>query len=531
MPRQRGWPVARVRVCKPGEWIQPRTRMVRGTGRLVKDASGARALLKQQHQLFVALLGGVDALVVGVACYAAWLARRLTVEQAIPDLSQHGVVGWLREPLAIFAIPIALVSLRLFGLYRPRRDGRVLAELGEVFKASLLTIVVLIAAVFAIAPREFVGWGVGAGSGPLMLEAGRVQLGVLAIILPAMLGVERGIFRLALRSIRRRGWNLRHVAIIGTGRLAKVTCRTLERNTWTGIHVAYFISHQDKNTGPSQLLGRPVLGGLSDLESVLDKQPPDAVYIALPTARAGLSRPLLHRLDRFPLNVRLIPDVHPRYMPQSMVISELDGMPVLSVRESPMEGLSGLLKRAIDLVGSLVGIVLFSPLLLLAALLVRLQGPGPVIFRQRRVSLGGEEFQILKFRTMTHVRDEQAPATWTSRDDPRVTRVGRWLRRTSLDELPQLFNVLAGDMSLVGPRPERPELIARFREDWRGYMLRQHVKAGITGWAQVNGMRGNTDLRKRLQLDLFYIRHWSLGFDLKILWLTLFRGFVHPNAH
>ncbi|CAN0572453.1 unnamed protein product, partial [Laminaria digitata] len=151
---------------------------------------------------------------------------------------------------------------------------------------------------------------------------------------------------------------------------------------------------------------------------------------------------------------------------------------------------------------------------------------------QRRVSLGGDTFWIWKFRTMLQVGDESKleDAQWTSRDDPRITRIGRWLRRTSLDELPQLFNVLRGDMALVGPRPERPELIDRFREDWRGYMLRQQVKAGMTGWAQVNGLRGDSSLRKRLQYDLFYIRNWSIWFDLRILLLTMIRGFVHPNA-
>jgi exopolysaccharide biosynthesis polyprenyl glycosylphosphotransferase len=187
----------------------------------------------------------------------------------------------------------------------------------------------------------------------------------------------------------------------------------------------------------------------------------------------------------------------------------------------------------LDLAGAAGAILLFSPVMLFAALLVRISGPGPIIFKQRRVSLGGEVFNIYKFRTMYYVEDEESgsPARWTERDDPRVTAIGRFLRGTSIDELPQLFNVLTGEMSLVGPRPERPELIERFREDWRGYMLRQHVKAGMTGWAQVNGHRGHSSLRKRLQYDLFYIRNWSILFDLKILWLTVFRGFVHRNAH
>jgi exopolysaccharide biosynthesis polyprenyl glycosylphosphotransferase len=262
----------------------------------------------------------------------------------------------------------------------------------------------------------------------------------------------------------------------------------------------------------------------------------DAVYLAIPNARASILPRVLQRLERFAVDIRIVPDVNPRYLPQSMAVGELDGMPVLSYRESPLQGIGGVAKRAIDIVGSLIGLVVFAPVMLAAAIAVRLSGPGRVIFKQRRVSLGGQTFKIYKFRTMYNVRDEVGPAStahpgWTARNDPRITPVGRFLRRTSIDELPQLLNVLKGSMSLVGPRPERPELIERFRVDWRGYMLRQHVKAGITGWAQVNGLRGDTSLRKRLQYDRFYIRNWSLWFDLRILALTLVRGWVHRNAH
>jgi Undecaprenyl-phosphate glucose phosphotransferase len=273
------------------------------------------------------------------------------------------------------------------------------------------------------------------------------------------------------------------------------------------------------------------VGGLDDLERILEGKRADAVYLALPSTQGGRVPELLKRLERFAVDVRIVPDVHPRYLPQSMTVNELEGMPILSYRECPITGLGGFSKRLLDIAGASVALVLFSPLMLGIALAIRLTSPGPVIFKQRRVSLAGEVFKIYKFRTMRHVDDEQTQATWTQRNDPRITRVGAWLRKTSIDELPQLINVLRGDMALVGPRPERPELIARFRDDWRGYMLRQHVKAGITGWAQVNGLRGDTSLRKRLQYDLFYVRHWSLWFDIRILWLTLFRGFVHRNAH
>jgi Undecaprenyl-phosphate glucose phosphotransferase len=326
------------------------------------------------------------------------------------------------------------------------------------------------------------------------------------------------------------------VAIVGVGRLGQIAYHTLARNSWTGISPAYFVSHHAQ-TQRKRCMDKPVYGGLEDLERVLEEHPVDAVYLAVPNAQAAALPGVLLTLEKFAVDVRIVPDVHPRFVPQSMVVNELDGMPILSYRECPSSGLGGWAKRAVDVAGASLGLVAFGPLILLVAAVVRLSSPGPVIFKQKRVSMGGRVFKIYKFRTMYHVEDEEdgrfdgLREGWTGRDDPRITPVGRWLRRTSLDELPQLLNVLKGQMSLVGPRPERPELIRRFREDWRGYMLRQHVKAGMTGWAQVNGLRGDTSLKKRLQYDLFYVRHWTIWFDLRILWLTVFRGFVHRNAH
>jgi Undecaprenyl-phosphate glucose phosphotransferase len=369
------------------------------------------------------------------------------------------------------------------------------------------------------------------------VEGARLQVVLLAAALPLFLGVHRAAFRAGLRAVRRRGRNLRHVAVVGVGRLGQIVYRTLGRNSWTGINVAYFISHHPQ-TNRKMCLDRPVHGGLDDLERILETHRVDAVYLAVPNAQAAAVPQALLTLEKFAVDVRIVPDVHPKFVPQSMVVNELDGMPILSYRECPSSGLGGFTKRTVDVIGASVGLLLFGPLILLIAAIVRLTSPGPVIFKQKRVSLGAKVFKIYKFRTMYHVEDELDAARyahlrerWTERGDPRITPVGRWLRRTSLDELPQLLNVLKGQMSLVGPRPERPELIARFREDWRGYMLRQHVKAGMTGWAQVNGLRGATSLRKRIQYDLFYVRHWSLWFDLRILWLTVFRGFVHRNAH
>lgn len=490
-------------------------------------------MVKQRHQLFVTLLATSDAVVILTAALAARALRGPLHDGIWPSSLDE-----IREGPAHFSIvAFAIAWMWLFGLYSPRRDRSLWSETAQVIKASLAAVGTLIVTLWLLGDSLI-------SNSPTALELLKIQLGALAVLLPVLVGLHRTVFRLALRSIRRRGWNLRHVAIIGTGRLGQITLRTLERNSWTGINVAYFVGHHD-TSHRKQCLGKPVLGGLSELEHLLESRRVDAVYLAIPNARAAIVSGVIRTLERFAVDVRIIPDVPPRYQTQTMNLSELDGMPILSLRESPLYGLGGFTKRALDIAGSAIGLLLLSPFLGCIALAVRLSGPGPVVFKQRRVSLGGEEFNIYKFRTMAHVDDEpqattgpeaarsrhEVPADWTRRNDPRITPIGSILRRTSLDELPQLLNVLKGEMSLVGPRPERPELIRRFRDDWRGYMLRQHVKAGMTGWAQVNGLRGQTSLKKRLQYDLFYIRHWSIWFDLRILWLTLFRGFVHRNAH
>jgi Undecaprenyl-phosphate glucose phosphotransferase len=490
-------------------------------------------MLKQQHQLFASLLVLVDVVVIVAACYAAWLFRLSTLGQQLPDLPGDWEAT-VRGSLCLFVLPIMLGAMWFSGLYRPRRDKSLWSEYGGIIRASVTAVVVPFVVLYLARSSFITAAPEGAterlvGSEP---DPGRVQFLALAVAIPLFLCVHRTIFRWSLRQLRRRGFNQRHVAIVGIGRLGQVACNTIERNSWTGLSVAYFVSAAERSERTS-CIGHPLRGGIEDLEYTLESHPVDAVYLAVPSSRASRVPQLLRRLERFAVEVRVIPDVLPRYLPQSMAVSELDGMPVLSYRECPTHGFGGVSKRLLDIVGSLAALALFSPVMLACAIGVRHSGRGPIIFKQRRVSIAGETFKIYKFRTMQCVEDERSPgdASWTTREDPRVTRFGRFLRQTSLDELPQLLNVLKGQMSLVGPRPERPELIARFREDWRGYMLRQHVKAGMTGWAQVNGLRGDTSLRRRLRYDLHYVRYWSLGFDMKILWLTIFRGFAHRNAH
>jgi Undecaprenyl-phosphate glucose phosphotransferase len=490
-------------------------------------------LLKQKHNLFVSLFGVLDVVAVGSAAMIAWMIRLDRFDQPFPARWEE----FFKDSLVVFVVPIVMASMIFFKLYKPKRDQAIIGELRQVFKASLVSVMLIVVALWAIGSsrvnavgppeQQYPGWRLA--TDPL-----RFQLAILSAALPLFVGSYRVLLRLALRSMRRRGWNMRHVAIVGVGRLGQITARTLTRNSWTGIRVEYFISHHEQ-TSRSTCLNLPVAGGVRELDSILENRRVDAIYLAIPSAMSAQLPLILRRLERFAVDVRIVPDVHPRYLPQNMVVSELEGMPILSYRESPMAGIGGVFKRMLDILGAIIGIVLFSPLMALIAIGIRISSPGNVIFRQQRVSLGGDTFAIWKFRTMTCpqgcVEESTLSESWTAKDDPRITQIGHWLRRTSLDELPQLFNVLCGDMALVGPRPERPELIDRFREDWRGYMLRQQVKAGMTGWAQVNGLRGDTSLRKRLQYDLFYIRNWTLWFDIRILVLTIFRGFIHRNAY
>ena len=482
-------------------------------------------MLRRQHRFFLSVLVAADSAIIVLAVVLAYAVRFHLLATRWPPVD----VEWRFSTHAIpvlAAVPLMLLTMAWARLYVPRRDQRFHGEAADIVKAVVFGVALTIAVVTLFSKTLFEG-----------RDFSRLQYAAYGALLIVFLITWRFGFRVALRWCRRRGWNLRHVAIIGTGRLGQVVHHTLRRNSWTGISPAFFISHHPVTTRAS-CLGTPVHGGLNDLESVLGGSGLSGVVIALPGRMSAELPELMARLEHFPVDVRIVPDMNPRYMPINMAISELDGMPILSVRESPLSGWGRVTKRALDVCGALAGIVIFGVPMALIAVAVAVSGSGPIIFRQQRMSLNGQEFKIFKFRTMTHVDAEHQAArdagrgtdAWTRPGDARVTRLGRFLRRTSLDELPQLFNVLLGEMSLVGPRPERPELMDRFKEDWRGYMLRQNVKAGITGWAQVNGLRGDTSLRKRLQYDLFYIRNWSIWFDIRILWMTIFRGFAHPNA-
>jgi Undecaprenyl-phosphate glucose phosphotransferase len=342
----------------------------------------------------------------------------------------------------------------------------------------------------------------------------------------AAVSLWRAGFREVLRMARRRGVNQRRALLVGGGSPALEILAALRRRPDVGVHVVGLVG--DKETsGPA---GVPVLGRFEDLRAVLDGQEVDLVIVALPHADYTRVSDILRDIGDDPVAIHLVPDVFGLASLRGG-IEEFEGVPLIYLRESPLHGWNLVLKRAFDLIVGGAALLAFLPVMAVIALAIRFASRGPVLLRQVRMGLDGREFSMLKFRTMREDAEAETGPVWARLDDPRRTPLGGFLRRFSLDELPQLVNVLRGEMSLVGPRPERPVFVEEFRRNVPGYMLRHTVKAGMTGWAQINGWRGNTSLEKRIEYDLYYIERWSPAFDVQILIQTLWRGFRSPNAY
>jgi Undecaprenyl-phosphate glucose phosphotransferase len=340
--------------------------------------------------------------------------------------------------------------------------------------------------------------------------------------------------RSALRSWQERQWargeNLTRVLVAGTGEVGRSVAEALLAHRRLGYRVLGFLGEHREAQGHA---GLPVVGTIEAAREAIDATGADQVYVALPLEHHAQLVPLVQGLSNECVDLKVVPDVV-QYATIRASLEDLDGLPIISLNEVPLQGWSSMTKRVMDLAASTFLLLALTvvPILPVLALLVFLRGgKGPVLLRQERMTLDGKTFQIFKFRTMVDEAEKDTGPVFATSDDPRRTPIGAWLRRHNLDELPQLFNVFLGDMSLVGPRPERPPFVQQFRERIPQYMRRHRVKSGMTGWAQVNGWRGNTSIEKRIEFDLYYIENWSLSLDLKILILTLFRGFGQDHAY
>ena len=424
--------------------------------------------------------------------------------------------GW--HPLSHYLgfLPwVLLVSSAVFwfsGLYDPDRFQRPTRLVTGVAKAVAMGLIMTAASL----------------SFYRVLSFSRLHMILFGVITPVLMVSVRIILYVLMHRARKQGQNVRRVLILGAGNAGRMLKESFRQYPWMGFEVVGFLDDHKKDEAD-------VLGGIKDTIAAVDRferegSPIGYVYIALPFSALHRIEPILDELSTRLAHVCLVPDLFHFDIVNSR-ITDVGGLPVIHmIDEAPLD-FGRTTKRVMDIVLAASVLVLLSPLFLVLAIAVKRSSPGPVFYRQKRVGLNGQTFDILKFRSMPINAEADTGAVWAKSGETRATRVGQWLRRTSLDELPQFINVLRGDMSVVGPRPERPIFIEQFRNRIPRYMLRHKVKAGITGWAQVNGWRGNTSIEKRIEYDMYYIQHWSLRLDVKIMLMTLRKGFVHQNAY
>ena len=339
--------------------------------------------------------------------------------------------------------------------------------------------------------------------------------------------MKRVALRYTLRYMRQQGYNQKHVLLIGGGDLAVSYLKAIRDERELGYNPLGYISSEVSDLD----MGIPYLGGFDKLEALLEKYAPDEAISAIETEDYEQTPGIIAACEKTGTKLSIIP-FYAKYMPSNPQFDEVNGIPLLNIRRIPLDNwANAFVKRTMDIVGSGLLILLTSPVMLICALGVKLSSPGPILFKQERVGIHNKKFNMYKFRTMEVQTEEEEKKGWTVKNDPRVTKIGAIMRKTSMDELPQLWNILVGDMSIVGPRPERPQFVEKFKEEIPRYMIKHQVRPGLTGWAQVNGYRGDTSIRRRIECDLYYIENWSMFLDFKIMFLTVFKGFVNENAY
>jgi Undecaprenyl-phosphate glucose phosphotransferase len=476
----------------------------------------------RHNRLLVAFHLAADS-VLGICAFIVAYAIRfhtglVPITKGLPPLSQYLNV----VPFIAVLVPL---GFHLQGLYRLRRGRSRVDDFFAVFVGSILTVV------FGIVTTLYVQTYLATDAAK---DAGTFEVSQLVWALFLALNVvlafaSRELVREVLERRWRAGIGLKRILIAGSGELGRLVADKILEHRELGYQIVGFV---DDRAGGDHLgyRGLPLLGTLSEASDITTREAVDHLYVALPPDQHLNMIALLESTSREMVDVKVVPDLL-QVIALRARLEDLDGVPIINVNDIPLQGVNAVIKRALDaVISSLALLVLAAPLALLAAL-VKLTSRGPVFYRQERMGLDGKSFTIIKFRSMHDQAERQTGPVWAIEDDPRVTAFGRFLRRSNLDELPQLWNVVRGDMSIVGPRPERPHFVAQFKHKVPQYMLRHKVKAGLTGWAQVNGWRGNTPLDKRIEYDLYYIENWSVRLDLKIMWLTLLRGFFHKHAY
>lgn len=465
-------------------------------------------MIKDNQKLLNKIHLLMDALVIVVAYVLAWIIW----------FGFRDVTGGVLPKEDYFAALIALLPGYLllysaFHLYTPKRTTRTRIEILTLFKANSVGLFVYLAILYLMHQEDY-------------------SRGMITIFYVLNMGLASGyrvILRDLLRHFRKKGYNLKHVMLVGYSRAAEQYIERIKQNPAWGYHIIGVLDdHIEKGVN---FKGIEVIGEVDQIYKILPENNLDEIAITLSLNDYDRLEEIVSFCEKSGVHTKFIPDYN-AVIPTKPYTEDLDGLPVINIRNVPLtSGWNQFMKRSMDLVGAIVACVLFSPVMLVCAILIKLTSDGPILFKQERIGLHNKPFYMYKFRSMKMQTEADEKKGWTVKNDPRVTGIGKFMRKTSIDELPQLFNILKGDMSLIGPRPERPQFVEKFKEEIPRYMVKHQVRPGLTGWAQVNGYRGDTSIRKRIDCDIYYIENWTLGLDIKIIILTFVKGFINKNAY
>lgn len=413
----------------------------------------------------------------------------------------------------LLSIPLYLIFYNLFDIYSTRRTKPLHVEISAIIKTNALSGILIMVGLFIFK----------------IVDYSRKSLGLFLVINTILTICTRLVIRIILKKYRRKGYNLKHCLVIGTTDSSALFIDKVQKNKHWGYNIVGIITSAPSHS--KKFKGHPIIGNTVELEKILSEKAIDIVIVGSSGADLAEFGHILQVCEKSGVKTQIIPYYH-KYIPAKPYMDDLDGLPVIDVRHVPLDNVfKNFFKRSFDVTFALAAITFTSPLLFFAALMTKLSSPGPIIYKQERVGLNRKNFNMYKFRSMRVQTTEEEKDKWTTQHDPRKTKWGAFMRRTSIDELPQFFNVLKGDMSVVGPRPERPYFVEQFKETIPRYMIKHQVRPGITGWAQVSGYRGDTSIKKRIEHDLYYIENWTFSFDLKIIILTIFKGFINKNAY
>ncbi len=467
-------------------------------------------MIKDNQKLLNRLHVAVDALALVFSYISAWYIRfKSGIFELDPWFFSLG--DYMRSLLVI--VPAYLILYYAFQLYTPKRvQGRRL-EAWHIMQANVIGLMAFILFLYVTRQPDF----------------SRMMIFVFFCINICVEVTIRNIIRECLRNMRRQGYNQKHIVLIGYSRATEQYIDRVKANPEWGYIIRGILA--DNMPRGTEYRGIKVLGRTENLTIVLPENKLDEIVITLGLAEYHKLEHIVGMCEKSGVHTKFVPDYN-NIIPTKPYTEDLLGMPVINIRRVPLNNvLNALVKRCVDVFGATVALILFAPVMAVVSVIIKVTAPGPLIFKQERIGLQNKPFQMYKFRSMIVQDHSSERKQWTTQNDPRVTPIGRFIRKTSIDELPQLINVLMGDMSLVGPRPERPQFVEQFKEEIPRYMIKHQVRPGLTGWAQVNGYRGDTSIRKRIEHDLYYIENWTLGFDFKIIFLTFFKGFVNKNAY